>query len=147
MSYLTIFISLFILTATFPWLRVTVKHVAGGPCTRKHSLRRTAFSLSSCEFGNLQKMLAVGSKLKKTDKKEIYSLDPQRPNKSSEFSTLLYSLLCIMSTTSFNPTVKALSLGHLQSSLYTKNLLEYAAADARCPSQCLAWGQDMRPDL
>ena len=38
-------------------------------------------------------------------------------------------------------------LGHLQSSLYTKNLLEYEAADAWGPSQCLAWGQDMRPDL
>lgn len=78
MSYLTIFISLFILTATFPWLRVTMKHVAGGPCTGKYSPRRTAFGLSSCEFGDLQMMLAMGSKLKKNrQKRNIFLRSPK----------------------------------------------------------------------
>ena len=102
---MTVFVSLCILTATLAWLRVT-------PVWGSAAQQRGAFGLSSCEFGNLQKMWAVGSKLK-TDKKETYSLDPQRSNKSSEFSTILYPLLCTMNTTSFNPTVKALSPGWL----------------------------------
>lgn len=51
--------------------------------------------LSAClhEFGDLQMMLAVGSKTK-NNRQKIYSLDPQRPNKSSEFSALLCITVC-----------------------------------------------------
>lgn len=114
------------------------------PWAARFQQTRPALCFSQCEYGSLQNELALKAKLKRYTKKNHIPSILRGSNASPVFFTLREQWVktALRYYRGVQSRWTGRELGHQQCLLYTKNSRKQVSW---CPSQCPAWGEDIKP--